>query len=75
MSSVFIVNFEQISHIFFGVPIVDFVQANADWVLVLSQLTFTSSKSTVEILAKDVFTVNNKNTRTMSLTSLWCFYC
>ena len=22
-----------------------------------------------------MFKVNNKNTRTMSVTSLWCFYC
>ena len=30
-SAVFIVNFEQISHIFFGVPILEFEQVNASW--------------------------------------------
>ena len=39
-------------------------------------LTF-STNSTTETLEKTVkrFKVNNKNTRTMSLASLWCRYC
>ena len=42
-----------------------------------NQLTFTSSKPTVETLEKGVKYVqsNNKNTWTMSMRSFWCFYC
>ena len=41
-----------------------------------SLLTFPCSKSTIETLEKSVKYVqsNNKNTRTTSMTSFWCFY-
>ena len=41
------------------------------------QQTFTCSKSTIKTLKKvwNMFKVNNKNTRTMSLTSFWWIYC
>ena len=47
------------------------------WEKVLAQLTFTCSKLTIETLEKGVkyIQINNKNTKTMSLTSFWCFYC
>ena len=42
-----------------------------------TQLAFTCSKSTIEALEKGVkyIQINNKHTRTMSLTSFWCFNC
>ena len=43
-----------------------------------TQVRFTCSKTIIETLAKKVwnmFKVNNKNTRTTSLTSFWRFYC
>ena len=43
-----------------------------------TQLTFTFSNSTIETPEKkvgNIFEVNNKNTKTSSLTSFWCFYC
>ena len=43
----------------------------------ITQQTNTYSKSTKEILEKGVnmFKVNNKDTRTTSITSFWCLYC
>ena len=40
-----------------------------------TQLTFTCSKPTIETIEKGVnmLKVNHKNTRTMSMTSFWCF--
>ena len=42
-----------------------------------TQVTLTFSKSTLEILEKDVkyAQINHKNTRKMSMALLWCFYC
>ena len=42
-----------------------------------TQLTFTCSKPTIETIEKGVnmLKVNHKITRTMSMTSFWCFYC
>ena len=37
--------------------------------VVVSQQTFTCSKSTIETMEKDVKLVNNKNTRTISMMS------
>ena len=44
---------------------------------VLIQLTFTCSKLTIETLkqVRNMFKVNNKDTRTTPLASFWCFYC
>ena len=44
----------------------------------ITRLTFTCTKAALETLGRKVrnmFKVNNKNTRTTSLTSFWCFYC
>ena len=40
-------------------------------------VTFTCSKSTIEILENgwNMFKVNNKNVRTTPLILYWCFYC
>ena len=42
-----------------------------------SQLTAPCLKSPVDATEKvwNMFKSNNKNTRTTSMTSLWCFYC
>ena len=42
----------------------------------ITQLTFTCLNSMIETLGKvwNMFRVKNKNARTMSLTSSWCFY-
>ena len=44
---------------------------------VLIQPTFTCSKLTIEPLkqVRNMFKVNNKDTRTTPLASFWCFYC
>ena len=46
-------------------------------VVVLSQTAFTCSKLTIETLEQGVnmFKVNNKDTRTTPLSSLWYLYC
>ena len=43
----------------------------------ITKLAFTCPKSTIETLKKGdkMFKVDNKNNRTSSLTSFWCFYC
>ena len=43
----------------------------------ITQLTFTCFKSTMETAEKDANYAQtiNKNTRTMSMTSFWCFRC
>ena len=45
-----------------------------NWMLLTAQPTFTCSNSTIEKLGKRVKYQNNKNIRTISFTSLWCFY-
>ena len=40
-----------------------------------TQLTFTCSNSTIEFQEKVWNKVNNKNSKTTSLTSFWCLYC
>ena len=51
---VFLLLIFNIFHTFFSVSIVDFKQKNVSWVTVISpqQITTTSSKSTIETLAK-----------------------
>ena len=53
----------------------DFLVSSTMLMLRPTQITFTCSNSTIETVKKvwNMFKFNNKNTRTLSLTSFWCF--
>ena len=66
-------NSKQINYI----KVLFYLRKNKTMIIVSSHLTFTCSKSIMEILEKvwTMFKVNNKNTRITSLTSFGSFYC
>ena len=61
-----------------GIETEDWAKWVKDDLQLLSQSAFTCSKLTIETLkqcVKNMFNVNNKNTRATSMTPFWCLYC
>ena len=60
--------------------IIDFEQEYAGWIVELYPANIylfkVNNRNTIMWnIMWNIFKVNNKNTNTTSLTSLWCFYC